>query len=177
MGEVYRARDTRLDRIPWPPSYQVPLLIPDSQCESKLGGDVDLWLGIWLGTLLLASTSVAWSWLVWFRQRAKAASNLGNGAALCALVSGTLSALLYLLFVLGFMYLGKHEGAFSMTEVVQESIIYAALALAGFALSVSFFSRGKVRITGIMLGAIISSLWLLIWRTRTEMPFGAELTR
>jgi hypothetical protein len=131
---------------------------------------VDLWLGIWLGTLLLASTSAAWSWLVWFR-RAKAASNLGNAAALCALVSGTLSALLYVLFVLGFMYLGKHESAFSMTETDQESIIYAAWALGGFALFVSFFGRGKVRITGIMLGAIISSLWLLIWWLTRGLDF------
>jgi hypothetical protein len=117
----------------------------------------------WL-VVLLSSASATWTWLVWYRQMATApaSSKVRGRIEFSGLVAGTVSAVLYSTFVLGFLFVSKHQEAFSLTDTAQDCWMYAGLGMAGAALIVSSFSRGKVRIAGMMMGTAMFSLWALV---------------
>jgi len=132
---------------------------------------------VWL-VVLLSSASVIWSWLIWYRQMATApaSSKVRGRVEFSAFVVGTVSAVLYSALVLGFLFVSKHHEAFSLTDTAQDCWMYAGLGMAGAALIVSSFSRGKVRIAGMIMGTVMFSLWALMLYLHSVFKIFVDIT-
>jgi hypothetical protein len=100
----------------------------------------------------LSLAVVAYCWWLWFRSSVKFLPSERRGwAGLIALIAVTLSLSLPLLLLLPFVPSGIGKA------------FYAAWALAGLTVVLSFFSRGKLRIAEMISGGMMCWFWWEIW--------------
>jgi hypothetical protein len=110
--------------------------------------------------LTLSAASDVWEWVVWLKlRRERSPSQVRRGIEFTSLVAGTASMVLF-----GFFLMGVARWVAGGTDwTIDLWISFVGMAVSGIALLASPFSRGKLRIAGIVVGVIMSAFWWEVW--------------
>jgi hypothetical protein len=128
------------------------------------------WIETWAGEtafvvfaiflLALSAASDVWEWVVWLKlRRERSPSHVRRGIEFTSLVAGTASMVLF-----GFFLMGVARWVAGGTDwTIDLWISFVGMGVSGIALLASPFSRGKLRIAGIVIGVIMSAYWWEVW--------------
>lgn len=127
------------------------------------------WLLEWLGEAFVAIplfvisvVSEIWEWFAWSHlRREPQASQVRRGAELASLVAGTasiLGALILLIPAIPWLVVRRSDWVIDLW-------IYVGMGVSGLVLLTSLLSRRWIRVSGIIVGVIMCTLWWEIWES------------